>query len=65
MSTSKKISRELASHEKVRRFILAPEPFTIEAGEMTPTLKVKRKIVEEKFKNELEEIYKSVVYETE
>ncbi|MFN3386885.1 MAG: AMP-dependent synthetase/ligase [Candidatus Thermochlorobacter sp.] len=61
----KKISRELASHEKVRRFILAPEPFTIEAGEMTPTLKVKRKIVEEKFKNELEEIYKSVVYETE
>ena len=61
----KKISRELASHEKVRRFILAAEPFTIEAGEMTPTLKVKRKIVEEKFKAELEEIYKSLVYETD
>ncbi|MDW8464840.1 MAG: hypothetical protein RML35_01190 [Chloroherpetonaceae bacterium] len=42
------ISRELASHEKVRRFILAPEPFTIEAGEMTPTLKIKRKVVERK-----------------
>ena len=61
----KKISRELASHEKVRRFILSPEPFSIEAGEMTPTLKVKRKIVEEKFKAELEEIYKSLVYETD
>lgn len=59
------ISRELASHEKVRRFILAPEPFTIEAGEMTPTLKIKRKVVEEKFKSELEEIYKTLVYESE
>ncbi|MCS7014144.1 MAG: long-chain fatty acid--CoA ligase [Chloroherpetonaceae bacterium] len=59
------ISRELASHEKVRRFILAPEPFTIEAGEMTPTLKIKRKVVEEKFKAELEEIYKTLVYESE
>jgi long-chain acyl-CoA synthetase len=61
----KKISRELASHEKVRRFILSSEPFSIEAGEMTPTLKIKRKIVEEKFKAQLEEIYKSLVYEPE
>ncbi|MDX2129115.1 MAG: long-chain fatty acid--CoA ligase [Chloroherpetonaceae bacterium] len=61
----RKISRELASHEKVRRFILAPEAFSIDKGEMTPTLKVKRKVVEEKFKNEIEETYRSLAYEAD
>lgn len=59
------ISRNLASHEKVRRFLLVPDPFSIEKGEMTPTLKIKRKVVEEKFKNEIEALYKGLVYEAE
>jgi long-chain acyl-CoA synthetase len=61
----KKISRDLASHEKVRRFLLVAEPFSIEKGEMTPTMKVKRKFVEEKFKDELEALYKGLVYEAD
>ncbi len=61
----RKISRDLASHEKVRRFLLVPEPFSIEKGEMTPTLKIKRKVVEQKFKDEIEALYKGLVYEAE
>ncbi|MGQ9805978.1 MAG: AMP-dependent synthetase/ligase [Chlorobiales bacterium] len=61
----RKISRDLASHEKVRRFLLVPEQFSIEKGEMTPTLKIKRKVVEQKFKDEIEALYKGLVYEAE
>ena len=35
--------------EKVRRYRLAPQPFGIESGELTPTLKVKRKFVAQKY----------------
>ncbi len=61
----RKISRDLASHEKVRRFLLVAEQFSIEKGEMTPTLKIKRKVVEQKFKDEIEALYKGLVYEAE
>ncbi len=61
----RKISRNLASHEKVRRFLLVAEQFSIDKGEMTPTLKIRRKVVEEKFKNEIEALYKGLVYEAE
>lgn len=61
----RKISRDLASHEKVRRFLLVPEQFSIDKGEMTPTLKIKRKVVEQKFKDEIEALYKGLVYEAE
>ncbi|ABB23834.1 AMP-dependent synthetase/ligase [Pelodictyon luteolum] len=61
------ISRQLATHEKVRRFILAKEPFTIENGLMTPTLKVKRKTILELYEKEIDAIYKelNMVYNTE
>jgi long-chain acyl-CoA synthetase len=61
----RKISRGLASHEKVRRFLLVAEQFSIDKGEMTPTLKIKRKVVEQKFKDEIEALYKGLVYEAE
>jgi len=44
--------------EQVKRFKLLPEEWTISAGELTPTLKVKRKVILEKYKNEIAEIYK-------
>lgn len=61
----KDISRSLASYEKVRKFMLAESPFSIERGEMTPTLKIKRKVVEEKYKDEIEALYSGLVYEAD
>lgn len=42
-------SGELADFEKIKKITLLPKEFSIEAGEMTPTLKIKRKVVAEKY----------------
>ena len=53
----KEVSDRLPSHEKVRHFKLLGEPFSIESGELTPTLKVKRKVIEQRYKNKIESMY--------
>ncbi len=55
-----KLQRDLASYERVRRFVLLDKPLSIEDGEITPTLKVRRKIVEERYGNLIETMYKDV-----
>ncbi len=50
-------SKELGSHEKIRNFRLIPHEFTIEEGEITPTLKVKRRIVTTKYQNLIDEMF--------
>jgi long-chain acyl-CoA synthetase len=45
--------------EQVKKFELLPREWTIESGEMTPKLSMKRKVIMEKFKNEIEHIYES------
>ena len=47
----------LSSWETVKRFALLEEDFTIQGGELTPTMKVKRKVVEEKRKAVIEKLY--------
>ena len=49
---------ETARYEKIKKFILLPEPLTIEQGELTPSLKIKRKVLEERFKKEIEDLYR-------
>lgn len=44
--------------EKIKKFAIIPNEFTIETGELTPTLKMKRKIILAKYENEINEIYK-------
>ncbi len=53
----KKQSGELASHEKIRDFRLVPEEFTVEGGELTPTLKVKRRVIEDKYSHLINAIF--------
>lgn len=48
-----------ADYEQIRRFSILPDDFTVESGEITPTLKVKRKFVEEKYKKLIELMYQS------
>ncbi len=50
-------SKELASHEKIRDFRLLPNEFSVETGELTPTLKVKRRIIEEKYGDVIKDIF--------
>ena len=47
-------SGELADFEKIKRIALLPAPLSIESGELTPTLKIKRKVVAEKYGHLLE-----------
>ena len=52
-----KINKKLNLLEKIKRIQLIDENFSIENGLMTPTMKVKRKKVTEKYKNQLEKLY--------
>ena len=52
-----KLTTELSSYEKVKRIALLEKELTIEGGELTPTLKVKRRVVGEKYSREIEKIY--------
>lgn len=52
-----KRQREISKYERVRRFKVLNEPFTVDNGLMTPTLKVKRKAVAERYASLIEELY--------
>ena len=52
------INARLAQFERIRRFALLPREFSIEAGELTPTLKVKRRVVEERYRDQIEGLYR-------
>lgn len=49
--------KHLAKYERVRKFVLMPAPFTIDGGDVTPTLKLKRKVIEEKYKDVIDGMY--------
>jgi long-chain acyl-CoA synthetase len=52
-----KFQKQLANYERVRKFVLLDKPLSLEAGEITPSLKVRRKFVEERYGNLIEEMY--------
>ena len=49
---------QLQSYAKIKRFTVLPIDFTLDGGELTPTLKVKRKVVSQKYKDAIEELYR-------
>ncbi len=52
------ITAHLADYERVRRIALLIDEFSIEKGEMTPTLKVKRPVIDQKYGPLIEELYR-------
>jgi len=53
----KRLSNELAKFERIKNFKLKRIPFSMEAGEITPTLKAKRKVIEKKYANAIDDLY--------
>ncbi len=53
----KERNRHLAQYETIKKFVILPEDLSEEAGEITPTLKVKRRFVSEKYGELLENLY--------
>ena len=49
---------QLQSYAKIKKFTVLPADFTQEGGELTPTLKVKRKVVSDKYRQAIEELYR-------
>lgn len=54
----KTLMKDYARVEQIRKFTLLPREFSIESGELTPTLKIKRKIINQNFAGEIEAMYK-------
>ncbi len=51
------INSRLPPYETIKKFVLLPHDFSIEGGELTPTLKLRRKIIYEKYKYKIEDLY--------
>ncbi len=51
------VNASLAKYETIKKFKVLPTEFSQETGELTPTLKIKRRVVMEKYKDTIEELY--------
>ncbi len=51
------LQQQLAHYEQVKRFTLLPKPFSMEKGELTNTLKIRRRVLNEHYKAEIDKMY--------
>jgi long-chain acyl-CoA synthetase len=51
------LNRDLSQFERIKKIALLPAEFSIQSGELTPTLKVKRKVIEERWRDQIEALY--------
>lgn len=51
------LQQEFASYEKIKAFMIMPRPFSVESGELTNTLKIRRNVVVDHYKEDIEEMY--------
>jgi long-chain acyl-CoA synthetase len=51
------VNDQLSSWEKIQKYKFVKHPITVETGELTPTMKLRRHIVEEKFKHIINNFY--------
>lgn len=54
-----RVNRDLSVIEKVRRFVFADEPFAIENEEMTPSMKIRRHVIRQRYEDRINGLYKS------
>ncbi len=59
-SRVKELQQELAKFEQVKKFQLMAAPFTNEKGELTPTLKLKRKVIQQRYRAIIDSMYSTV-----
>ncbi|MDP2301349.1 MAG: long-chain fatty acid--CoA ligase [Ignavibacteria bacterium] len=55
-----KFQKNLANFERVRKFALLDKPFTLENNEITPSMKLKRKVIEERYVHLIEQMYSEI-----
>jgi len=51
------VNAERSNYERIKRFAILPRDFTMDGGELTPTLKLKRRVVQERYADQLDELY--------
>jgi long-chain acyl-CoA synthetase len=51
------VNQSLARYETIKRFAILPREFSEQGGELTPTLKKKRRVIEQKYKDIIENLY--------
>ena len=51
------VNRELADFEKIKKMLLVADEFSISSGALTPTMKLKRRVVETRYQEQLEHLY--------
>lgn len=55
-----KVNRELSPWETVKKFYILEEPFTVDSGELTPTMKTKRPVINERYQEEIDSMYEDI-----
>jgi long-chain acyl-CoA synthetase len=53
-----RVNGQLASYETIKRFRLLPVEFSVESGELTPTMKIRRKVVSQRYAREIDEMFR-------
>jgi long-chain acyl-CoA synthetase len=52
------VNKNLAQFETIKKIVIVPDEFTVAGGEITPTMKLKRRIIETKYRDEIDELYR-------
>jgi len=51
------VNKKLAHFETIKKILVVPDEFTVATGEITPTLKLKRRVIETRYKQQIDELY--------
>ncbi len=51
------LNKKLAHFETIKKIVVVPDEFTVATGEITPTLKLKRRVIEAKYKQQIDQLY--------